>query len=93
MALLLLILLLRKRQRRLRSGRVRREWVRSILRRRRLQGDFHNLLQELRSADPESHFRYLRMSRETFDNLLILVCLVVFLAFFFFLAFENLEKF
>ena len=93
MAILLLILLRRKRQRRLRSVRVRREQVRSIFRRRRQQGDFHNLLQELHLADPESHFRYLHMSRKTFDNLLRLVCLVVFLAFFFFLAFENLEKF
>ena len=82
MAILLLILLRRKRQRRLRSVRViRREWVRSIFRRRRQQGDFHNFLQVLRLAHPESHFRYLRMSRETFDNLLRLICLVVFLAF------------
>ena len=81
MAILLLILLRRKRQRRLRSVRVRREWVRSIFRRRRQQGDFHNFLQVLRLAHRESHFRYLRMSRETFDNLLRLICLVVFLAF------------
>ena len=82
MAILLLILLRRKRQRRLRSVRViRREWVRSIFRRRRQQGDFHTFLQVLRLAHPESHFRYLRMSRETFDNLLRLICLVVFLAF------------
>ena len=78
MAILLLILLHRKRQRRLRSVRVRREWVRSIFRCRRQQGDFHNFLQVLRLAHRESHFRYLRMSRETFDNLLRLVCLVVF---------------
>ena len=45
-------------------------WVRPIFIRRRQQGDYHNLLQEMRLSDPESHFRYLRMSKETFDCLL-----------------------
>ena len=34
------------------------------------QGEYHNLLQEMRLSDPESHFRYLRMSKERFDCLL-----------------------
>lgn len=45
-------------------------WVRPIFTRRRAQGEYHNLLQELRSSDPESHFRYIRMSKEGFDFLL-----------------------
>ena len=30
----------------------------------------YNLLQEMRLSDPESHIRYLRISRERFDSLL-----------------------
>ena len=41
--------------------------------RRRQQGEYHNLLQEMRLSDPESHFRYLRMSRERFNCLLEMV--------------------
>ena len=41
-----------------------------FIQRRRQQGDYHNLLQEVRLSDPESHFRYLRMSKEKFDSLL-----------------------
>ena len=45
-------------------------WVHAIFARRRSQGEYHNLLQELHSTDPESHFQYLRMSKEGFDVLL-----------------------
>ena len=45
-------------------------WVRPIFTLRAQQGEFGNLLQEMRLSDPESHFRYLRMSKERFDNLL-----------------------
>ena len=51
----------------------RKMWVRHIFARRRQQGEYHNLLQELRVVDPESHFRYLRMSKERFDTLLSMV--------------------
>ena len=74
-AILLLLLLRRRRSRKNRLFNSRREWVRSIFKRRRQQGEFHNLLQELRLVDPDSHFRYLRMSKETFDDLLRMVCL------------------
>ena len=53
-------------------------WVRSIYRRRCQQGDFHSLLQEMRLSDPESHFRYMRMSRERFDSPLQMVQCVLF---------------
>ena len=33
-------------------------------------GEFHHLLQKMRLTDMESHFGYLRMSKETFDLLL-----------------------
>ena len=67
---LLLLLLLRRRRARRHSSTPRTVWVRSIFRRRQQQGEFHNLVQELRLSDPENHFRYLRMSKHTFDNLL-----------------------
>ena len=45
-------------------------WVRPIFTQRRQQVEYHNLVQEMRLCDPESHFRYLRMSKERFDCLL-----------------------
>jgi hypothetical protein len=53
--LLLLLLLLRRRQ--MATERRRRVWVREIFQRRQQQGDYHQLLQEIRLSDPESHFR------------------------------------
>ena len=64
-------LLLRRRKRRLQKRkRARTVWVRSIFRRRQRQGVYHNLLQEMRLADCDSHFKFVRMSKETFDILL-----------------------
>ena len=63
---LVMALYLRRRRRKAR----RSVWVRAIFRRRREQGEYHNLLQEMRLSDTESHFRYLRMSRQRFDSLL-----------------------
>ena len=60
-----IILLLYARRRRLRR-RKRSVWVRDIYQRRRQQGEYCNLLQEMRLSYPESHFRYLRMSKERF---------------------------
>ena len=67
--LLFLAVLYRRRRRRLCTSN-RRFWVRQIFTKRREQGEFHNLIQEMRLVDPESHFRYLRMSKYTFDDLL-----------------------
>ena len=47
----------------------RRYWVRPVFSQRAQQGAFHRLVQELRLSDQEYHFRYLRMSKETFDFL------------------------
>ena len=44
----------------------RKMWVRPIFSKRKQQ--------EMRLSDSDSHFRYLRMSRERFDNLLAKVC-------------------
>ena len=71
----LILLALYFRIRRKRSGRKMR--VRSIFTQRCQQGEYHNLLQEMRLSDPESHFRYLRMSKERFDLLLAEVKRVV----------------
>ena len=58
----------RKRQRNTR----RRVWVHDILRRRGEYGEFHHLLQELRTDD--SRFRrHFRMSVSQFDELLALL--------------------
>lgn len=63
---LVLFLALRRRRRR----KKRSMWVRPIFRLRRQQGEYHNLLQEIRLSDPDSHFRYMRMSKDRFDSLL-----------------------
>ena len=69
-----LLLLAWQRRRTKRRKKIRRTmWVRPIFRRRH-QGEYHNLLQEIRLSDPESHFKYLRMSKERFDCLLSMVC-------------------
>ena len=68
--LVLLLLWWRRRRRKKDRQNWRQFWVRPILQKRRSQGEFYNLLQEMRLNDPDSHFRYLRMSKSTFDHLL-----------------------
>ena len=58
-------LLIRRRLRR----QKRRMWVRPLLQMWTRQA-FHNLIGEIRLSDPEKHFNYLRMTKETFDLLL-----------------------
>ena len=59
-------------QRKTRRARKRRFWIRDINQRQREQGDFTNLVQELRN-DEEQFFVYFRMNRNTFDRLFGLV--------------------
>ena len=66
--LLSLLALRRKRRRKIRM------WVSKIFSSTRAQGEYHNLLQEMRLSDQESHERYLRMSRQRFNSLLQMVC-------------------
>ena len=54
----------------MRNNNRRMLWVRPIFQRRHQQGEYHNLVQEMRLNDRASHFSYLRMSKETFDTLL-----------------------
>ena len=58
----------------------RSTWIRQIFERRQDQGDYHQLLQEMKLQDAESHFRFLRMSKERFDILLakVLVSMTVY---------------
>ena len=65
LALWLAYQFLKKRRRTRRSV-----WIRPIFTRHREQGEYHNLLRELRETDPESHFCYIRMLKEGFDTLL-----------------------
>ena len=67
---LLLALSVLDREVQTRRRRKRRMWVRPIFTQRRQQGDYHRLLQEMRIFDPDSHFRFMRMSKERFDCLL-----------------------
>ena len=69
----LLILLLRRRRRREQKASSRKVWVRKLLRLRRTNGAFQNLIREMRISDRESHFRFFRMSAERFDHLLTVV--------------------
>ena len=48
-------------------------WVRPIFRRRQQQGEYHNLVQEMRLQDTESFFKYFRMVPQQFDRLLQMV--------------------
>ena len=67
---LLLCLLLHHHRCRKAKRRPRQVWVREIHQRRTEQGEYHQLLQEMRLHDSDSHFRYLKMSKATFDQLL-----------------------
>ena len=73
-ALILGLILRRKRRKSAARGK-KRMWVRSLLQMRTRQGTYNNLIQEMRLGDCESHFSFLRMSRETFD---VIFCLAVF---------------
>ena len=70
---ILLVVALYMRRKMNHRGR-KRVWVRSIFTKRRQKGENHQLLQEMRLTDPESHFTYIRMSKEKFDTLLSKVC-------------------
>ena len=67
---LVLGLILRQKRRKSAARRKRSVWVRPLLQMRTRQGTYNNLIQEMRLSDPESHFSFLRMSKETFDVLL-----------------------
>ena len=69
-SVLVLGIILRQRRRRATKKSQRCSWVRPILQKRWQQGEYNNLLREIRLSDRENHFSYMRMSKETFDLLL-----------------------
>ena len=61
-----ILLLLRRRNRRHR----RRYPVRPLNRLRMDKGEFRNLVRDLRNMDEDTHFKYFRMNKDLFENLL-----------------------
>ncbi|XP_067029485.1 probable inactive protein kinase DDB_G0270444 [Acropora muricata] len=49
----------------------RKVWIRDIFTRRKTQGDYYNLVQELKLGDREFYFRYMRMSFEQLLTMLV----------------------
>ena len=71
--LLLLILLRRRLQRAAETKYKKRWWVRQIFAERNSQGEFHNLIQEMRLFDHEYFYKQFRMSPTQFEHLLSLI--------------------
>ena len=65
-----LLLLAMYQRRRRRRKRQKRFWVRYIFPQRNQRGSFSTLIQEMHLSDLEMHFKYLRMSKERYDDLL-----------------------
>ncbi|XP_071653384.1 uncharacterized protein, partial [Temnothorax longispinosus] len=65
-------LLVQRRRNRKRHCRRRRVWVRPINTRRRQQGAFYNLFQEMKT-DPQMFLKYTRMTLPTFQHLMDIV--------------------
>lgn len=72
-ALLLSLLLLSLQKCKRKTQKPRRFWVRDIFKNRKIQGAYHNLLNEMRLTDQEKYFNYLRMSNDVFQKLLNIV--------------------
>ncbi|XP_070529981.1 uncharacterized protein [Cardiocondyla obscurior] len=66
------LLMLQRRCRTNRNRRHRRIWVRPINRRRKEQGAYYNLFQEIKK-DPNMFYKYSRMTLPTFKNLMDIV--------------------
>ena len=54
----------------LKAGRTWSCYVRQLNIRRKENGEYHDLIQEMRFTDPERHFIYFWMSKDLFDKLL-----------------------
>lgn len=72
-AAVLVLLLKRKYQKKNKSNKPRRTWVRNWIARRPMLGAYSQLLSELRSEDPKQFKNFLRMSEKDFNFLLNLV--------------------
>lgn len=72
-AIVIASILKKKRKKVNKSRKKRSEWVKSYLQRREQSGLYTNLVNELRSEEPELFKNYLRMTKESFDHVLSLV--------------------
>ena len=70
--ILLFLLLIRRCRRRLRASHRKTCTKRWILRRKQ-QGAYDNLIQELNAEDPETFRQYHRLDRESFEDILQLI--------------------
>lgn len=52
---------------------IRRFWIRPILHTRQTHGNWEHLINELRSYDHETYFNFMRMTPQTFEEILSLV--------------------
>lgn len=70
--LLLVLLYIRRRNKRnnILNKQKRRYWVHPILQFKQRQGDWHNLVNEMRLQDEETYFNYMRMTPNMFDYIL-----------------------
>lgn len=48
-------------------------YIREIFDQRQIYGEYHHLVLELRHCDPDYHFKYFRMTKASFDQILGLV--------------------
>lgn len=55
------------------NRRFRRFWIRPILKSRQTHGNWERLIQELRLFDNETYFNFMRMTPQTFEDILSLV--------------------
>ena len=73
--ILLFLLLMRRRRRRLRAGN-RQAWSRRWIVRKETRGAYANLIRELNADDPERFRQYHRLTRESFNEILAMFCLL-----------------
>lgn len=71
--ILLFLLLLRRRRRRIN----RTIWTRRWIMRRQGQGAYANLIRELNAEDPEKFRQYHRLDRQSFEQVLVFVSLLI----------------
>ena len=67
------VMISRRRKELYKKKQKRRFWRRGIFRDRKLHSEYYTLYESLRESDRETHYRYLRMSKERFDHLLGLI--------------------
>ena len=69
--LVIYVLRLRRRRNARKTIRPKRFWVREVYRRRQSQGEFNNLVRELRGGDRELYFRYKANNQDLSEGLIL----------------------